>query len=99
MITVWKREGKWTGVHESQYRTVVAVKTNGEAVNIEAYTIGPRGGFSPGYPGFSNDEWRAIVAAVAARRCVEHPDAAPFQSPTGLVCSTCEHRLAFKGGR
>jgi hypothetical protein len=66
--TVWKCE-----IESNGYKRVREVKVYttllDEVINVSVggYTIGPRGGYSAGNPGFSPAEWFEVVKAVEAR--------------------------------
>jgi len=69
VTTVWKREYGNSGP-----RSIVKVNVadNG-VVFIECGIIGPRGGFSPGWPTFTRDEWSDVHDAVVAHQSGRAP--------------------------
>jgi hypothetical protein len=104
MIKVWRRENVG-----NSYQTITQVEVGDNGgVNVACWSIGPRGGARPGYPGFTKREWKAIVEAVERGRCHLHPDAEPYEthpadpengpSPDDCfneyVCPDCENKEA-----
>lgn len=57
---VWRREN-YSGGYKNVKR--VEVNRNGH-VNMAAFSIGPRGGYLNGQPGFTAEEWTEITKAV-----------------------------------